>query len=136
ALEARAQTAPASGQGTVTPDQGQINSANPPGTTLPPGLEKRDQLPPGLQGRDQLPPGLANRNDQFGLGTNQFGVATNQFGTQTNQFGNTNQFGFATNYLQGAPNQFGTISNQLSTGAGSQLGFTTNQSGLSPVGFA
>jgi hypothetical protein len=27
-------------------------------TSLPPGLEKREQLPPGLQNREQLPPGL------------------------------------------------------------------------------
>ncbi len=77
------------GQGTTQP-----NPANPPGTTLPPGLEKREQLPPGLQGREQLPPGLQFRTNQTGRpfpeGPLQAGAATNNSGVATNQFGNTN----------------------------------------------
>ena len=96
----------------------QLASANPPGTALPPGLEKRDQLPPGLSKRDELQPGLAERTNQFG------GSITNGFLRETNQFGViTNQF------LQ---NQFGATGSGSATNTG-QLGITTNQGGLTPT---
>ncbi len=89
----------------------QGNAANPPGTNLPPGLEKRDQLPPGLQYRDRLPPGLTSRtNDSltgFGatnqLGTNQFGI-----GIATNRFAATNDSGVGITPLRGTTNQLGS----------------------------
>lgn len=85
------------GQGTTQP-----NPANPPGQTLPPGLEKREQLPPGLQGREQLPPGLATRTNQTGRppprnGLPGTGALTNDFGAGTNRLGNTNAFASVTN---------------------------------------
>jgi len=97
----------------AAPGTGQGNAANPPGTNLPPGLEKRDQLPPALQYHGQLPPGLASRTNDSLTGfaaTNQSG-ATNQFGfgIATNRFAATNEAGVGVTPLQGTTaNQFGS----------------------------
>ena len=116
AVVANAQTAgsgTAATGSTAAPGTVQGNAASPPGTTttLPPGLEKRDQSPTGLQHRDQLPPGLAKGTNDSASGfaaTNHFG--TNQFGAgiATNRFAATNDSGVGITPLQGTTtNQFG-----------------------------
>src|SRR6267378_863032 len=66
---------------------GQNDSANPPGDTLLPRLEKRDELPGPAKGtQDTLQINRPESTNRFSL-TNEFGASTNGFGLRTNEFG-------------------------------------------------